>query len=89
LVFLIQKNVMAKNTSILLGEYFDDFIQKQIQSGKYSSASEAIRSALRLFEHEERKKEALINALKKGEHSGFISDFDRMEFLNELQNKHT
>lgn len=65
LVYLRQKNVMAKNTSILLGEYFDDFIQEQIKSGKFSSASEVIRSALRLFEHEERKKEELINALKK------------------------
>lgn len=83
-----QKNVMAKNTSILLGEYFDDFIQEQIKLGKFSSASEVIRSALRLFEHEERKKEELINALKKGERSGFIADFDRKDFLNELHSKH-
>jgi len=89
LEYLTQKNVMAKNTSILLGEYFDDFIKEQIKSGKYSSASEVIRSALRLFEHEERKKEELINALKKGERSGFIADFDRKEFLNEIHNKHT
>ena len=80
---------MAKNTSILLGEYFDDFIKEQIKSGKYSSASEVIRSALRLFEYEERKKEEFINALEKGERSGFIADFDRKEFLNEIHNKHT
>lgn len=43
---------MAKNTSILLGDYFDNFIRQQIQSGKYSSASEVIRAALRLFEFE-------------------------------------
>lgn len=44
---------MAKNTSILLGDYFEDFISKQIKTGKFSSASEVIRSALRLFEYEE------------------------------------
>ena len=47
---------MAKNTSILLGEYFENFISEQIKSGKFSSASEVIRTALRIFEHEESKK---------------------------------
>jgi len=47
---------MAKNTSILLGDYFDNFISKQIKSGKYSSASEVVRAALRMFENEESKK---------------------------------
>ncbi|MCB0511809.1 MAG: type II toxin-antitoxin system ParD family antitoxin [Bacteroidetes bacterium] len=47
---------MAKNTSILLGDYFDNFINKQVQSGKFSSASEVVRAALRMFEYEESKK---------------------------------
>lgn len=75
---------MSKNTSILLGEYFTTFIDNQIKSGKYSSASEVIRAALRLFEHEESKKSQLINELKKGEKSGFSSNFDRNEFLQKL-----
>lgn len=80
---------MAKNTSILLGDYFNSFIDKQIQSGKYASASEVIRAALRLFEHEESKKSELINELKKGEKSGFIKDFDRTSFLNQLHQSHS
>ena len=44
---------MAKNTSILLGDYFDDFIREQITTGRYSSASEVVRAALRMFEEEE------------------------------------
>lgn len=44
---------MAKNTSILLGDYFDNFINQQIKTGKFSSASEVVRAALRMFEHEE------------------------------------
>lgn len=47
---------MAKNTSILLGDYFDNFINKQVQSGKFSSASEVVRAALRMFDYEESKK---------------------------------
>ncbi len=50
---------MAKNTSILLGEYFDEFIKKQVKSGKFSSTSEAVRAALRLFEYEQTKKDEL------------------------------
>ena len=63
---------MAKNTSILLGDYFDNFINQQIKTGKYSSASEVIRAALRMFEQEESKKDKLIKELKKGERSGSI-----------------
>jgi len=79
---------MAKNTSILLGDYFDDFINHQIKSGKYSSVSEVVRTALRLFEYEESKKTELIKELKKGEESGFIKDIDRTSFLANLHQKH-
>lgn len=86
---MIKINKMAKNTSILLGDYFDNFISEQIKSGKYSSASEMIRNALRLFEYEESKKTELINELKKGEKSGFVENFDRKEFLKNLHQKHS
>ncbi|MFA7446692.1 MAG: type II toxin-antitoxin system ParD family antitoxin [Flavobacteriaceae bacterium] len=79
---------MAKNTSILLGDYFDNFINQQIQSGKFSSASEVVRAALRMFEYEETKKSELIKELKKGEKSGFVKDFDREKFLNNLHQKY-
>lgn len=79
---------MAKNTSILLGDYFDNFINQQISSGRFSSASEVIRAALRLFEYEESKKAELINELKKGEKSGFVENFNRESFLNDLHQKY-
>jgi len=80
---------MAKNTSILLGDYFDDFINSQIKSGKYSSASEVVRAALRMFEHQETKKSALIKELQQGEESGFSSDFDRESFKQSLHKKYS
>lgn len=79
---------MAKNTSILLGDYFDNFINEQVKSGKFSSASEVVRTALRMFEFEESKKTELINELKKGEKSGFVKNFNRKDFHNELHQKH-
>jgi antitoxin ParD1/3/4 len=79
---------MAKNTSILLGDYFNEFINQQIKSGKYASASEVVRAALRMFEHEESKKAALIEALKEGENSGFVKNFDSNTFLEKLHQKH-
>ncbi|KOP39915.1 type II toxin-antitoxin system ParD family antitoxin [Flavobacterium sp. WLB] len=79
---------MPKNTSILLGDYFDNFINSQVKTGRFSSASEVIRAALRMFEEEETKKSELIKELKKGEKSGFVKDFDRASFLNNLDKKY-
>lgn len=79
---------MTKNTSILLGSYFENFINRKIKSGQYSSASAVIRAALRLFEHEEIKKEQLVKELKKGEESGLIEHFDKSTFLKNLHDKH-
>lgn len=79
---------MAKNTSILLGEYFESFVNEKVTSGKFSSVSEVIRTALRLLENEENKYKALIKELEIGERSGFIKDFNRIENLKNLHVKH-
>lgn len=79
---------MAKNTSILLGDHFDSFIQEQVQSGRFSSASEVVRSALRLFELEERKRIELIQELEIGEKSGFIGKVDAETLLKNIHKKH-
>lgn len=76
---------MARNTSILLGDYFENFINKKIASGEYSSVSEVVRTALRFFEEEENKKQSLINELKIGEKSGRVKDFDRNKHLEQLK----
>jgi antitoxin ParD1/3/4 len=76
---------MSKNTSILLGDYFNESIKEQIRSGRYGSASEVVRSALRFFEQEDQKRKELIKALEKGEVSGFVDDFDKERFLQEMR----
>ncbi len=47
-------------------DHFIDFLSNLTESGRYGSASEAIRAALRLLEQEEAKVEALQNALIEG-----------------------
>jgi len=61
---------MHKNTSITLGNHFEEFISKQIEEGRYNSASEVIRAGLRLLEDQEIKLLTLRNALIIGEKSG-------------------
>lgn len=75
---------MKKKTSILLGDYFEDFINEEVKSGRYSSANEVIQSALRLLEREERKELALVKALEIGEESGFVENFEPIEHLKKL-----
>lgn len=78
---------MAKNTSILLGDYFEQFIAKEIASGRYQSVSEVVRTALRLLENEEKKLEALRQALIEGENSGVVENFDPSEHLKQIHSK--
>ena len=85
MVSLIKRKIMARNTSILLGDYFENFINEQIATGKYSSVSEVVRTALRVFEQEEIKTKSLINELKIGEKSTKIKDFDRNKNLEMLK----
>ncbi|MEP6596652.1 MAG: type II toxin-antitoxin system ParD family antitoxin [Ginsengibacter sp.] len=78
---------MSRNTSILLGDHFEEFISNKISSGRYNSASEVIRTALRLLEVEEQKKKALNKALIQGEKSGYEKNFDPKVNLKKLHSK--
>ncbi len=79
---------MGKNTSISLGNHFEQFINNEIASGRYSSVSEVIRSALRLLETEEKKLHEIRNALIIGEESGFVDDFNPDDHLKSLHKKY-
>ena len=78
---------MARNTSILLSEHFEEFILNEVSSGRYSSASEVVRTALRLLEAEESKKKQLNRALAAGEKSGFHKSFNPKVHLKKLRDK--
>ena len=78
---------MNKNTSISLGNYFDEFVQSRIKEGRFKNVSEVIRAGLRLLEEEESKVMALKNAVQEGIDSGIAYDFDPKKHLESLKNK--
>jgi antitoxin ParD1/3/4 len=74
-----------KNTSISLGNYFDQFVSSQISAGRYKNVSEVIRAGLRLLEEEESRVLALRNAIQEGIDSGIAHDFEPKKHLQELK----
>ena len=77
-----------KNTSVSLGNYFDQFVQSRVSTGRYKNVSEVIRAGLRLLENEESKVMALREAIKNGKESGVVEDFDPIQNLKNLKAKH-
>jgi antitoxin ParD1/3/4 len=79
---------MQKNTSVTLGDHFEAFIANQIDSGRFASASEAIRAGLRLLEEHEMKLAALRRALEEGENSG-LTEYSLQGLLDELDKEYS
>ncbi|MBI5165801.1 MAG: type II toxin-antitoxin system ParD family antitoxin [Magnetospirillum sp.] len=79
---------MARNTSVSLGDHFAQFIDAQVQTGRYGSASDVVRAGLRLLEEHEAKVKALQDALIAGEESGPAAPFDNEAFLTRMRVRH-
>ncbi len=67
-------------TSLTLSEHWETFIKREIDSGRYSSASEVVRAALRELEDKGKRLEALRQHLAEGAEQAakwdFVEDFD-------------
>ena len=72
---------MARNTSVSLGDHMADFVDDQVKSGRFGSASEVIRAGLRLLEEREAAMQSLRDALDEGERSGPTTEFDFEAYL--------
>lgn len=78
--------------NISLTEHFNSYIEEKVKSGKYYSASEVVRAALRLMEERENSLENEIDYLKErieeGVQSGPSEIFYADQFLNEMKTKY-
>jgi len=92
--YLYIELIMSRNTSITLGNHFENFINSQLDSGRFSSTSEVVRAGLRLLENNESKLQILRGHLAiseaqadKGEFAdyslnGLIAEMDAEYELN-------
>ena len=78
---------MSRTTSVTIGSQLNEFVQKLIESGRYSSSSEVVRSALRLLERQENQTAALRHAVEAGERSG-ESDLSLHDVAARVKQKH-
>ena len=81
--------MMSEKNSLVLGDHFETFIKQKVSSGKYDSPEEVVRAALRLLEDEEGKRELISQALKDGEKSGHVTNFDPDTHLSRLHENHS
>jgi antitoxin ParD1/3/4 len=77
-------------SSYTLGEHFERFIKEQVELGRYASASEVIRDALRLLEEEDQRRAATLEALRAEVAKGVASGKGRTakEVLERLEEKY-
>jgi antitoxin ParD1/3/4 len=77
-------------SSFAIGDHFERFIRRQVDGGRYASASEVVRDALRLLELQEERRQALLEALrseiKLGLQSGAGGTAE--DVLDRLENKY-
>lgn len=78
---------MSKNTSISLGDHFEGFISRQIESGRYGSASEVVRASLRLLEEHEQRIGTVRQALIDGENSGDTGELDMKDIKRKARRR--
>jgi antitoxin ParD1/3/4 len=74
---------MGKTTSFVLGEHFERLINQQVGSGRYASASEVVRDALRLFEEQQTAIKRLNDAIEEGYASSISDAFDWDELFEQ------
>ena len=76
--------MMGELRSIKVDEKLAAFVEKQVENGRYGSASEVIEDALRLMQESDAASlEAIRAAIQEGEDSGEPQPFDFDEFIEQ------
>ena len=63
-------------TSVALGSHFEEFVKKQLESGRFNNVSEVVRAGLRLLEDDEklRQLKVAIQAGMDSEDAGSVEE---------------
>jgi antitoxin ParD1/3/4 len=61
-------------TSVALGSHFEEFVRKQLESGRFNNVSEVVRAGLRLLEDEQKLREIRHRELKAAIREGIDSE---------------
>ena len=77
-------------SSYAVGDHFEKFIRQQIDTGRYTSASELVREALRLLETREKLREIEIEEYREKIRAGMQSgsSIPADEVFNRLEAKY-
>ncbi|MCC6474572.1 MAG: type II toxin-antitoxin system ParD family antitoxin [Burkholderiales bacterium] len=77
-------------SSYAIGDHFEQFIKQQVDGGRYASASEVVRDALRLLEEEQERRAAALEALRGEVRQGLASGKGKPaeEVLGRLERKY-
>ena len=78
-------------SSYAIGEHFEQFIRQQLDGGRYASASEVVRDALRLLEQEEERRATALRALRDEVRKGVASGRGKPaeEVIDRLERKYS
>lgn len=78
-------------SSYAVGEHFERFIRQQVDGGRYASASEVVRDALRLLEEEEQRRAIAMKTLREEVRKGVASGRGKAAdgVLDRLERKYT
>lgn len=76
-------------SSYTLGSHYESLVKDLVSSGRYATASEAVRDGLRLLEEREElrqtKLQALRDAIREGMESGAPVPFDVQDIITEAK----
>lgn len=76
-------------TSYSIGKHFEAMIERLIESGRYSTASEIMRDGLRLIEEREERRKIKLDALRaeiqKGIDSGPAEEVDIRDMIEGIK----
>ena len=73
---------------VKIAPHYNEFIHKEMASGKFNNEAEVIQAGLALLEKEQTQIRLLSKAILDGEKSGFSLPYDHEEFKKRMEAKY-